>query len=77
MLLSTAYFALLSLAPYASACVTAHTYMQNCILSGDTISVQVWDDGRLVCDLGQTKHMASADTVLEWDENSGCEAAGT
>lgn len=74
MLLTTALTVLSVLAPRASACVTAHTYMQNCILSGDTISVQVWDDGRLVCDLGQTKHMASADTIFEWDENSGCEA---
>lgn len=63
----------LGLAGRAAACVTAHTYMQNCILSGDTMSVQVWDDGRLVCDLGRTQHMASADSVFEWDEHSGCE----
>lgn len=61
------------LAPVASACITAHTFMSNCIFGGDFMSVQVYDDGRKVCDVGKGKQFASDSTVFEWDEHSGCE----
>lgn len=65
--------AALSLAPATKACISAHAFMSNCLLGGDNLAVQVWDDGRQVCFLGQGKYFASDETTFDWDENSGCE----
>lgn len=62
----------LTLGAPASACITAHTSMSNCIFGGDYLAVQVWDDGRRVCDVSRGKHWAGPDTVWDWDEHSGC-----
>jgi len=56
----------------ASACVTAHLYMQNCIFGGDTLVVQVFDNGVQVCDVGSNSYFASDATSYSWDDQHGC-----
>ncbi|GAM91383.1 hypothetical protein ANO11243_094330 [Dothideomycetidae sp. 11243] len=55
----------------AIGCVTAHTYMSNCIFGGDTMSVQLWEKGVKVCDGGKGQNMASRDTVFNIDCHNG------
>jgi hypothetical protein len=50
------------LASATTACVTTHVYMQNCFISGDTLSTQAFDNGIEVCNGGKTIHSASSNT---------------
>ncbi|KAK3065489.1 hypothetical protein LTS18_006200 [Coniosporium uncinatum] len=53
-----------------SACITAHVYQNNCALSGDSLSAQVFDDGVEVCNGGKNIAGASDDTLFCID---GCQ----
>ncbi|KAM0418391.1 hypothetical protein ACHAPD_004750 [Fusarium lateritium] len=48
-------------------CITAHTYMRNCIGSPDSMYVQVWENGILVCDSGNGIWWASDQSVYRMD----------
>ncbi len=50
------------LASATTACVTAHVYLNNCFLSGDILSAQVFDNGVEVCNGGVEHDRASSDT---------------
>jgi hypothetical protein len=45
-----------------SACITAHVYLNNCVLSGDLLTAQVFDNGVEVCKGGKTINGASNDS---------------
>ncbi|KAF4618599.1 hypothetical protein D9613_009668 [Agrocybe pediades] len=63
--------ALIMLAAAATqACVTAHVYLNNCIIGGDTLSAQVFDNGVEVCKGGVSKNLGGSNTV--WCIN-GCQ----
>ena len=47
----------------AQACVTAHVYLNNCIIGGDTLSAQVFDNGVKVCDGGKSTNLGGSNTV--------------
>ncbi|RGP68664.1 oviduct-specific glyco [Fusarium sporotrichioides] len=48
-------------------CITAHTYMRNCLGSPDSMYVQVWENGVLVCDSGNGIWFASENSVYRMD----------
>jgi len=55
-----------------TACVTAHSYMQNCIFGGDGLSIQVFDNGHEVCTLYSNRYFASDEDRYYWDDQHGC-----
>jgi len=62
---------LLTLLPaLTSACITAHVYQNNCALSNDILSAQVFDNNIQVCNGGKTIPGASDDTTFCID---GCQ----
>ncbi|KAI6777446.1 hypothetical protein HG530_001391 [Fusarium avenaceum] len=48
-------------------CITAHTYMRNCLGSPDSMYVQVWENGILTCDSGNGIWFASDRSVYRMD----------
>ncbi|RGP58754.1 oviduct-specific glycoprotein [Fusarium sporotrichioides] len=58
-------------------CITGHTYMRNCIGSPDTMYVQVWDNGILICDSGNGVWWASDKSVYRMDCAGGAKVEVT
>jgi hypothetical protein len=54
----------LNLFALSQACITVHAYMANCILTGDIVTGQMYDNGRLVCQSGKTINGASGNSVF-------------
>lgn len=64
----------ISAAPQPTAtvrCVTAHTMMDNCLLSGDVMGVEVWENGVQVCQVGKNIFLASDETEYDMDCGNG------
>lgn len=57
----------------AAACVTAHTYMENHLIKGDTMTLQLFFNGNSVCRGAKTLTGASRDTQYYFDETNGCQ----
>lgn len=60
----------ISAAPTPTAtprCVTAHTTMDNCMLYGDIMSIQLWENGVQICKTGKNIDMASSETEYDMD----------
>jgi len=58
-------------------CITAHTFMNNCLLSGDSMSVQLWDSGKQVCAGGKSIAFASDQSTFDIDCGGGASVSVT
>ncbi|KAH8900781.1 hypothetical protein GQ53DRAFT_815638 [Thozetella sp. PMI_491] len=58
-------------------CITAHTYMANCLTEGDTMSVQIWERGVQVCKGAKNIFGASDRTEYKYDCGNGASAMVT
>ncbi|KAK4040642.1 hypothetical protein C8A01DRAFT_35295 [Parachaetomium inaequale] len=56
-------------------CITAHVVMGNCILNGDVVAVQAWEEGAQTCKGGKRVDFASFDTEFDIDCGGGVRVA--
>ncbi|KAK4183327.1 hypothetical protein QBC35DRAFT_535808 [Podospora australis] len=48
-------------------CIVGHTNMDNCLIDGDTMAVQVWDNGKLACRDAKHGYFKSDNSVFNFE----------